>query len=376
MIMMAGFIFNACDLMNDIFFEDEPEGKVIKEGGLQEARCAIETDNGYIIVGFDSTSEKGQEVFLIKLNKKGKIRWKKRYGGPGSEYGRWIEKTSDGNYIVCGSTDSYSGNPDVYLLKINPNGDTLWTRFLSLGSSESGYCVRQEPAGNFVIIGNRGNDMLLAKTNPEGQLLWHKTFGGSDEDQGECLLINPAGEYILLGETQSYGLSKSDFFVVKTDADGNTIWNYHHGGSGYNHGFSMDFAADSGYILAGTTRQTSTSEGEATLIQINDHGDTVWTYVHNKPNYNVRSVCKSTDGNYVFTGWTSGLFKSIYLIKMRPDREFVWTRTYASGLFDGPTQGYHVLRTSDKEYLVTGILEKNGTDVLAVKTNSKGSPSW
>ena len=120
--------------------------------------------------------------------------WTKTFGGSGYETAWSTQQTIDGGYIITGSTGPFgNGNSDVYLIKTDSNGDSLWTR--TFGGIESDYSnsVQQTTDGGYIITGNTysyGNgesDVWLIKTDSQGREEWNKTFGGSNYDVGRSV---------------------------------------------------------------------------------------------------------------------------------------------------------------------------------------------
>src|SRR5687767_14211712 len=140
------------------------------------------------------------------------IRWERVYGGPSQDYGRFVQQTSDSGYIVAGSTSSYTGNTDEYLLKTDVNGKFKWHKIFGGANVEWARCVKQTPADSGYIFcgytnsfGNGGYDVYLVKTDSAGNMLWQKTFGGTDWDFGYSVDITYDGGYVIAGSTYSSG---------------------------------------------------------------------------------------------------------------------------------------------------------------------------
>jgi hypothetical protein len=128
-------------------------------------------------------------------------RWERTYGGPANEYGYSVQQTSDSGYIVAGWTNSY-GNQRVYLIKTNAFGDTLWTKTYGGNGDAFGYSVKQTSDGGFVIAGmiftfGDSNQVYLIKTNGSGDTLWTRTYGGAHTDVGYSVQQITDGGYIV-----------------------------------------------------------------------------------------------------------------------------------------------------------------------------------
>jgi hypothetical protein len=130
-------------------------------------------DGGYIITGFTTSFGAGlDDVWLIKTDYSGDTLWTKTFGGTSSDVFSSIQQTSDGGYIITGHTDSFgAGGEDGWLIKVDDLGDTIWTK--TIGGSSQEFCssVEQIQDGGYIITGIKNNgvstDVWLIKTTPD-----------------------------------------------------------------------------------------------------------------------------------------------------------------------------------------------------------------
>jgi len=153
--------------------------------------------------------------------------WWKTYGGTASDAGRSVQQTSDGGYVIAGRTGSFgAGDDDVYLIKTSASGDTLWTRSYGGTDSDRGYSVQQTSDGGYIIAGLTESfgagqaDVYLIKTDASGDTLWTRTYGGTEYDLGCSVQQTADGGYIVAGYTRSYGAGNCDVYLIKTDSLG------------------------------------------------------------------------------------------------------------------------------------------------------------
>ena len=164
------------------------------------------------------------QVYLVKTNASGDTLWTRNYGEICDDYGESVQLTSDGGYVVAGVTISF-GNWAVYLVKTDAYGDTLWTRAYGGGSPHHGRSVQQTSDGGYIIAGftlSFGNNWLvyLVKTDASGNALWTRTYGGTGDNWGYSVQQTKDGGYIIAGATDSFGDS-TQVYLIKTDANGN-----------------------------------------------------------------------------------------------------------------------------------------------------------
>jgi hypothetical protein len=197
-------------------------------GGL-EAYGVQETDDGGYIVAGRCLAGSRTDAYLIKTDSVGNTLWTRTYGGDDAERGYCVEQTADGGYVVVGFTSSFgAGQEDIYLIRTNSSGDTLWTKTYGGTALDWGYFVHQTSDGGFVICGGTwsfGNghiDAYLIKTDSLGDTIWTRTFGGFSEDWASCVQITDDGGYVLAGWAGSFGAGNYDFYLIKTNENGLT----------------------------------------------------------------------------------------------------------------------------------------------------------
>jgi hypothetical protein len=186
--------------------------------------------------------------------------WARTYGGPYDDYGNSVAQTTDGGYIITGYTTFYAGGPnDVWLIKTDTSGDTLWTKTYGGADSDCGLSGVQTTDGGYVVTGGTvsygaGNtDVWLIKTDASGDTIWTRTYGNSDYDYGYSVAQTTDGGYVVAGYTSSYGGATEDVWLIRTDASGDTIWTRSYGGTEFDCGYSVVQTTDCGYIVIGIT---------------------------------------------------------------------------------------------------------------------------
>jgi hypothetical protein len=297
-------------------------------------------------------------------------RWMKNIGGRDSDGGYSVQQTMDGGYIITGITASFgAGEYDVWLIKTDGTGDMIWNKSFGGTIVDEGYFVQQTSDGGYIITGETdsfgagGGDVWLIKTDDNGDMLWNRTFGGTDWDQGRSVQQTMDGGYIITGFTDSFGSGDRDVWLIKTDSDGKKVWDRTFGGRYYDNGCSGQQTTDGGYILTGVTFSSATHSDDMWLIKTNSIGNMMWNRTFGGGDYDEGySVQQTTDGGYIITGTLS--------VKTDGNGNTIWEKS-----FDDTAN--IVQQTSDGGYILTGTTFRFGSaDVWLMKTDGNGDMVW
>lgn len=195
--------------------------------GTVSYSIAASYDGGYIMAGNIGTAVGAADVYIIRTNALGDTLWTKSYGNPQQPDGAWdIKQTVDSGFILVGVTYN-SLVYNVYLIKTDSVGDTLWTKSYYSVFDQVAYSVEQTSDGGYIIGGiiidmQSGNyDVYLIKTDGLGDTLWTKQFGGNMPDNGYFVRQTKDGGYIICGVSSSFG--NGGTYLIKTNSMGNVV---------------------------------------------------------------------------------------------------------------------------------------------------------
>ena len=344
------------------------------------------SDGGYIIAGITASSSFSEtnDVYLVKTDSSGNTLWSKTYGGTNSDYARAVQQTSDGGYIIAGDTFSFgAGSGDVYLIKTDSSGNTLWSKTYGGTNEDSARGVQQTSDGGYIVVGTTMSlggsfyDVYLIKTDSSGNATWTKTFGGAAYDFGYAVRQTSDGGYIIAGSTMSFGAGSYDVYLIKTDASGNTLWTKTYGGTGSDQAYAVQQTSDGGYIVAGLTWSSGAGSCDVYLVKTDSSGNTLWTKTYGGTGIDqAYAVQQTSDGGYIVAGLTysfgAGSY-DVYLVKTDSSGNTLWLKTYGG---TGSDQAFAVQQTSDGGYIVAGITDSfgaGGSDAYLIKTDSNGN---
>jgi uncharacterized delta-60 repeat protein len=322
--------------------------------------------------------------------------FERTYGSTGNDEAYSVQQTTDGGYIVVGSADlSGTGNLDVYLIKTNSSGDTLWTRTYGGAHEDRGYAVRQTSDGGYIIAGYAASfgsgscHIFVVKTTSSGSTLWAKSYAYSDTsfDIARSIEQTSDGGYIIAGFTYRFGTFRgatSDAYLIKTNSSGDTLWTKTYGGAREDRGYEVQQTSDGGYIVAGYTASSGASPYHCYVVKTTSSGNLLWTktLARNDTCHEIaRSLTLTSDGGYIIAGFADSYDPvsndDVYLVKMTSSGDTVWTRRYGDTAHT--EYGLSIRQTSDGGYIVVGSrwsLSTNESQVYHMKTNSSGDTLW
>ncbi|MCK4585347.1 T9SS type A sorting domain-containing protein [candidate division WOR-3 bacterium] len=313
--------------------------------------------------------------------------WTKTYGGPFPDYAGEVELTSDGGYIIAGLASLGAGMGDCYIVKTDSLGDTLWTKTYGDTNYDWCYSIQQCEDLGYIISGATwsfsadSQDLYLIKTDAIGDTIWTRIYGGIGEEFGASVRQTIDGGYIVVGKTTSYGAGMEDVWLLKTDEFGNIEWTQTYGGAGPDIGVSVQQTTDSGYVIAGYTASVDSFDSfNVYLLKTDENGDTLWTRTIGADRHDIGTTVQQTaDGGFILAGYTysygSGL-TDIYLIKLDSSGDTIWTKTYGGSEED---HAYSVQETSNGEFIIAGVTSSygvGGADVFIVRTDEDGIIKW
>jgi len=343
--------------------------KTFGGSGSDYARSVVQTsDGGYALAGYTDSFGPSTDFWLVKTDASGNELWNSTFGGSGGDWAYSVVETGDGGYALAGYTNSFGPSYDVWLVKTNSAGNHVWNRTFGGSGHDLAYCVVQTSDEGYAIAGystlSGYYDFWLVKTDANGIEEWNRTFGGSGGDFAYSVVQTSDGGYALAGYTWSFGAGGNDFWLVKTDALGNHLWNRTFGGSGGDVAESVVETSDGGYALAGYTDSFGAGNSDFWLVKTDAAGNHLWnvTYGGSSADY-ARSVVQTGDGGYALAGYTDSFGaggQDFWLVKADASGNHLWNSTFGGASSD---VAYSVVQTGDGGYALAGYTDSFGAGV-------------
>lgn len=358
-----------------------PEGNIWAKtcGGAEAEGCravCLCPDGGFLVTGYSFSHGAGDaDLLCVKTDDKGNTVWSRTYGGTGTEYGNACICTTDG-YLIAGYTTSYgSGAKDVYLLKIDEKGKEIWSKTFGGASWDVGEALCESDDGNVFVcgythsFGEGEEDVYLVKTDKNGNKILSRTYGGERLDMANSLSLTEDGG-LLIGATSGSFSNNTDFLLIRTDDQGNEMWSRTYVAEGpRGHEFDwcngMTGTRDGGAILTGYSDCQDVMDMH--VIKTDAEGNEVWSKtLGNKPFYDFgNAVLELEDGSYFIAGTTKSILENeeiynndVYLLRLDPSGEVLWEKSFGG---------------SGSDWASSVALAGQGEVVVAGHTNSAGS---
>ncbi|MBP6310665.1 MAG: T9SS type A sorting domain-containing protein [Flavobacteriales bacterium] len=351
------------------------------------------------------------------------IEWQRNLGGTLDDLVASVEPTSDGGYILCGTTSSNNvdvsgnhGNGDIWVVKLNADGDIQWQRCLGGSLPDSGHSILQLADGGYLVLGRtrsddgdvNGNhgvaDIWLARLDSGGEPVWQRCYGGSLSDVPFDMKVTPDGGYVIAGEARSSdgdvtsNAGFTDYWVLKLNEVFDIQWQHSYGGSGGETAYAITLASDGGYFLNGFT---DSQDGDVTghhgdydfwVVKLNATGAIEWQRPCGGSGYDQgSSIIELSNGNIMAIGLTSSTDgdvngpmgqNDLWVVELSSSGSLIDQMTYGGSNDDS---GSMVKELSDSGLLLIGSSSSSDGDVvgnagsfdgLVFRTDSNGTILW
>ena len=364
LLFFVGCFYSKAEYQGEIVWDKTFGGSENDQGN-----CIIETsDGGYAITGVTESMGNGkQDLWVLKLDRDGELQWDKTFGGSENDQGNCIIETSDGGYAITGVTESTgNGKQDLWVLKIDRDGELQWDKTFGGSENDQGIGLLQKKENNHLVIGgwteSYGSifaDYWFLELNQKGGLIWDKIYGGDDVDKLHSLTIDNYSNLLGLGYTYSKGAGGKDAWLIKLDSEGNNIWDKTFGGTQDDELFQI-ISDKEAYFLIGYTYSKGAGGKDAWLIKLDYNGEIQWEQVYGEKNSEfAESLVLLNNNNIAFCGQkirycpkcSSGGFSYYWVAQLDTNQEIKWQKIFLESSNSRP---HKIIETKSSNILVMG----------------------
>jgi hypothetical protein len=355
--------------------------------GYDYGYSVIQTyDKGYVVAGATSSFGSGNmDAYLLKVDSAGVAKLHRTYGGINIEQAYCVKTTADSGLIVAGYTNSFGhGGYDMYVIKTNIYADSVWAKTIGGSNWDFAYSVQQTSDGGYIVaggtysFGNGSEDMYLVKLNANGDTTWTKTFGGTNDEEARSVKQTSDGGYILTGFTKSFGDVNGDMYTIKTNSLGDTLWTYRYPGAMADESYDV-VECPSKYIITGKTKSIGSGNFDGVALELSLSGSYLYAGDYGgTADDGMNAIAYSPGGRFAIMGYTysfgGGLGTTDYLLYIENPYN-----GFHSGTYGGPKMetAYSIQNTTDGGYIICGT--SNSYSILdhiyLVKADSNGISS-
>ena len=396
------------------------------------AKSVIATsDGGFAVLGYTQSmdgdvtgkSSENYDYWMLKFNSEALLEWNKTYGGSGDDRGSQLIQTSDGGYALIGYSDSSdgdvtinNGNRDFWVIKINATGAITWEKSFGYSGVDEGVSILETSDNHFMLSGvldvtasggdgntgrysprHAGGDYWSIKINASGGTVWSRFYGGSFTDNPAGIIENTNSDLITVGGSDSNDVDISnnkgayDFWVIKSNASGDIIWEKSYGGSEIDEARGVISTDNGDHIIVGDTRSeeqdVSFNNGGADLwvLRISDNGDTIWEKSYGGSNFDVaKSISSTFDSGFIIAGSSRSSNGDVnknqgqndaWVTKINNSGQLIWETTVGGAEIDF---AYDAVQLTNGTIIAVGetssfngdiLVNKGFTDLLIIKIN-------
>jgi hypothetical protein len=358
-------------------------------GGRDYAPSVTVTDDGYVAAGMTTSFGHGSgtnnldgshDFLAVRLNKKGDLIWGTVIGGPEDERGSFsVTPTSDGGFLLTGTTQSFgSGGADIFVVKLDPRGRLKWAKAIGGSGQETGKTTL-EVEGGYITLGDTTSagagkrDLLAVMFDRDGNIIWATAIGGAEDDTGAGISkVN--GGFIIGGTIWSYGAGGADGCFIKINDSGDVLWSKTVGGAG-DEGINWDgvrVLSDGGFVLGEGTTSYGAKKQAICCMRLDSDCSVEWALMIDGPKDDAGWTMNKTPDGYIAGGkydMAQNGGDTVY-IKIDINGDFLWARTLGDERLDEIEE----ILPADNGYIMAGVTrlaEPNG-DFLIAKVGEDG----
>jgi len=285
---------------------DDEQGEV--------ATSVIElVDSGFLVAGYDygkSDSVSQWDALVMRISPDGQEVWRRSSDRSGSEYAWVVRKARNNQYVVVGAWETVDGDTDGYMQGIDVDGNSLWFRTYGGEKEEIFWAAEPTLDDGFLLAGETdsegagGLDFYIVRTDADGNELWSKTFGSPDTDRAFGIGITPDGGALIAGFTGPIK-SMMNFFFLRIDEDGRELWRRTIAGDRFDVAHDVLTLEDGGFAISGYTSSFSPGDHDGFLMRLSADGRMLWMKIYgDKKDDRILHVAQLDDDGFALVGYS------------------------------------------------------------------------
>ncbi|MFP4459144.1 MAG: T9SS type A sorting domain-containing protein [Candidatus Zixiibacteriota bacterium] len=309
-------------------------------------------------------------------------RWQVSYGGESNDVAIDARPVDEGGFISCGYTESFSeGLRDIWIIRVDEMGDTLWTKTIGTTRSEWASCIIPIEDGGYIIGANQritsGNDdAWIIRIDESGDTLWNTKLGGDDIDNIEDGEMDIDGNIVFAGSANMRAGAFGDFWLVKINQSGEILYDGNPGSDNINNGYGLEITNMGNYLIAGDTKTERDAPTNGYLVKLSEDCELLWQqeyedFVHI---YDVEQFLggdlvivgesRETDSPHFYAAFTNDI-GNIY-------QEYTWEIGENSIAKSCATDGFGNAIIAGSAFFFDSRMD----DIIIAKVNSTGEAEW
>jgi hypothetical protein len=356
-------------------------------------------DSSYTITGSSSSWTGNSDVFLLHLDSLGNYKWSRNYGGNESDIGRRVLYNSTLGYFIAGYSNSFSGNGnfDAFLIKTDINGNEQWIKnynktdhWEKINDAVLTIDTGVVMVGEMISTTDGKSDVYIIRTDKNGDTLWTKKMGTEEDDVAHTILNIGNDEYIIGGEWYNSDSSQTKAFLMKINQNGDSLWHNFYGNYSGQYGF-RDIAIGANLMYAVGYRKVTETNFDHYITRIDSNGNILYQFTmldgNNPKSEILDEVLFLPNSNKVALGFriiSSETFQDNFdiLTGYIDAPSFYWLNQSITINNEGLDEIGQLISSSDGEYIMVGtntsmgetnFTENGGSNIYVMKVGSNGT---
>jgi len=337
-----------------------------KDDDIAEDIVALENGESVIVGTCKSFDAQRTDICVVRLNAEGKVVWRTLLGGKKEDEGKAITRAADGNLFILGMTKSLAKDydRDIYVAKVSLDGKLIWEKAMGGTRDENPGGIAGMADGGVMFVGDTDSfgklyrDIYIGRLTKEGKTVFARTVGGEKTDEAHGLTRMKDGNFALVGMRETKGMNYEEFFVMKIDENGKSLWSKTFGDYDDDSLEGVTATMDGGIVAVGKTRSYGSQQTDLTVMKLNSSGKILWHKIYGFKYYEYgNAVTMTQDGGFMIAGGTSTLGKgshSVYMLALDKNGGLLWSHVYGD---ENRDIAHGIARMSDGSLLTVGESE-------------------